>query len=326
MIMERLLILSLLTLNVVKGYSQSAEHSQLLNREVLDKVNSMMVADEGLTGIEDLYQEIANEPKVKNLILSYYAEPLNRAALTVKKNNAVKVYTSEKSMEFVHDFLPARAFMDSIPNPFFDPAIKRFSYEEEHAQFYYLYREFREAISQRMNDLGLPSHQAGVSAGGKIVEQLDSKFNFSRMELSDFRQGMIESSRNARNELAKWSAKSDHYAGTYEERRTVDSREASAYRISRAILIRMCDELEFGVNLSYFTARKQALGNMAAQAAKHYQNISAANPAAAMVEILEISKALLAKVKLMLFDGSVLQSKAQIINYNFNTLIDASRL
>lgn len=323
--MKKILLISVLTLNLVKGYSQIANPEALLNKEVLEKVKSMMAADEGLVDIEDFYKKISNEPQVKTLIKSYYAKPLINTELAVKQISRIKI-TPENLLAPAEEFIPARAFIDSIPNPFFDPVVKRFNYEKEHAEFHYLYRDFTEAIGQKMTELGTPSYHPGGSAGSKIVEQLDVRFNFYKMELSQYRQDMIESSRNAQNEIVNWSAKSDHYAGSEEERRAAVSREASAYRISRAILIRMCDELEFGVNLSYFKARKTALGNMAVQAAKLYQDKSTVKGKNVTVEILEISKALFDKVNLMLFDGSLLQTKAQIINYNFDTLIDMSRL
>ena len=86
----------------------------------------------------------------------------------------------------------------------------------------------------------------------------------------------------------------------------------------------MCDELEFRTNLSFFKARKHALGNIAAQATVQYQDKSISRGSASALEVSEISKALLAKIKLMLFDAAVLQGKAQVINSSFDRLIEMS--
>ena len=325
--MKRLIMLSVLGALSIKGYSQDKQSYQLLNNEVLEKVKTMMAVDDGLLDIEGFYEKISNEPRVKEFVRSYYFKALANAESLIKGSKTMSINPSEKVLELTKDLLPPRAIIDSIPLPIFDPAIKRFNYEKEHAEFFYIYNDLKEGISHKMAGLDAStSYKSGGSAGSKAFEQLEIKFYYHKSELSEYRQDMIESSRNARIEIAKWSVKSDNYAGSEEERRSEVAREASAYRVSRAILMRMCDELEFETNLSFFKARKCALGNMAAQAAKLYQNKPITKGSAAAFEISEISKGLLSRIKLMLFDGNVLQGKAQVINSSFNTLIEMSRL
>lgn len=325
--MKRLIMLSALVALSIKGYSQDKQSSQLLNNEVLEKVKAMMAADEGLLDIEGFYEKTSNEPRVKEFVRSYYFKALVNAESLIKGSKTMKINAPKSVMESVKDLLPERAIIDAIPDPIFAPTIKRFNYEKENAEFFYIYNDLKEGISQKMAELGAsPSYKPGGSAGSRAFELLETKFYYHKSELSEYRQDMIESSRNAQIEIAKWSVKSDHYAGSEEERRSEVAREASAYRISRAILMRMCDELEFETNLSFFKARKCALGNMAAQAALLYKNKSITKGSAATMEISEISKGLLSRIKLMLFDGNVLQGKAQIINSSFNTLIEMSRL
>lgn len=321
------MMLSALIVLGLKVYGQDPQTSLLLNKEVLEKVKTMMAADEGLTDIEGFYEKMSNEQRIKDFVKSYYFKALVNAESVIKGSKTLKLNPSERALELTKDMLPPPSIIDSIPLPFFDPTVKRFHFEKEHAEFYYLYNDLKESISQKMIELGAwPSYKPGSTTRDKAFESLEAKFNFSKMELSEYRQDMVESSRNAQNAIAKWSVKSEHYAGSEEERRSEVAREASAYRISRAILMRMCDELEFQVNLSFLKARKQALGNMAAQAALHYQNKSITKRSTAAFEISEISKGLISKIKLMLFDSSVIQGKVQVSNSSFDSLIEMSRL
>lgn len=286
-----------------------------------------MARDERLDGIEDLYSKISNDNVVKDLIGVYYQKALANSASVINENKRMKVEVPERAMELAGGILPAQAMIDSIPDPFLDPSVKRYDYKKEHAGFYYSYNDLKESINQKMIELDAsPIYKSEGSAGTRAMQILETRFNFNKMELSEYRQQMVESSRNAQHAIAQWSIKSDHYAASPEERKSPVAREASAYRISRAILTRMCEELEFQTNLCFFKARKHALGNMAAQAALQYQNRSITRGSALAQEVSEISKGLLAKIKLMLFDGNLLQAKAQLINSSFDNYIQMSRL
>jgi hypothetical protein len=355
--MKRLIFPVLLAVVSINGFAQSSE-KLMFDQVVLSSVKSAINDQGELEDQERLFLLVANDTKIKAWIqdiVSPSLVALNSAASTFGANMPLPNYAliKQKTRGVFFD----RSFFDSIPQP--DVLYYEFNngYSETNASLISDISFFREQVDQvfesaEINSLfdrnKIPGEDDDltntmfinppVNKGTKLIRPLfDQAMVLQKRYTQSFDQlkgveAMLEKAlRSMETLIQDWSLKADYYPLSEEERLSEKARESWEYKISRAILMRLCQEKISQLQVQVWKKKVDNLARLSDQTATVFSVVDwnnsdtkksdLSNP---LIQMAQRALTISSRLDLLIFEAGVIQNQGQLAGKTYQRTLEGA--
>jgi hypothetical protein len=222
-------------------------------------IRLMLDIDPSLNDIELLYSHIQKDEALQKWVNLKFETPKRRIEELSRSFSKSALYQS--SVGDIVGFIPPRWLVDSIPVPHYEPNIKKFSYDTEHAETLHQLKELKNEVFSLLNENGLRYQAKGNFGGEHLLSEAEKRFGYYKNNLLVV-EGLLEKVINqATTEITESTPLADRYEIDRQES-TDAAGQIRAARITRAILLRLCNEKALQMEVAFWIKNRKALSQV----------------------------------------------------------------
>jgi len=282
-----------------------------------------MEIDPSLNDIELFYSHIQDDPSLKKWVNLKFDAPKRRIEELSKK--FLKSVSNPNLARDVVGFIPPRWLIDSIPVPRYDSNTKKFTFDIEHAETLHQLKGLKDEVFSKLDENGL-KYQAKENAGGEhMLIEAEKRYGYNKNNLLIVETLLDKAINQATAEITESTARATRYDIDKKESNSEAGKPIRAARITRAILLRLCNEKAFQMEVEFWMKSKQALSQVL-ETFYNLKLVQMGESEQSRIREAEIVKGILSRSDGLLYRSRWLQNRAQVIIRTFDMLIDQSRL
>ena len=355
--MKRLIFLIILALVSINGFAQISE-KLMFDQAVLSRVKLAMNAQGELEEQERLFLLVANDARIKTWIQNSITPSLlalNSAISTSRITTSASKYAliKQKTRSVFFD----RDLFDSIPQPELVYDGPNEGYSEHNSAVLSDLKFYKEEVNQVFEDAEVtalfkdnlipgedddftnamflnPSAAKSTKLLRPLFEQamvFEKKHDqfFSRLKTIE---AMLEKAlRSMETSIQDWSLKADYYPLSEEEKLSNKARESWEYKISRAILMRLCQEKISQLQAQVWRKKVDNLARLSDQTATVFSVVDwensdtkksdLSNP---LIQMAQRALTISSRLDLLIFEVGVIQNQGQLAGKTYQKTLEGS--
>lgn len=308
---------------------KNAAHSQdiRIDSNQLDGLSKtiglMMEIDPSLDDIELFYGHLKEDAILKKWVSLKFNAPKRRIEeLSKNFSNAV---SNRNPAPDIAGFLPPRWLIDSIPVPCYDPNTKKFVFDIEHAETLHQLKGLKEEVFAKLEENGLKYQPKGNYGGEQELIGAEKSFGFNKNSLLIVETLLEKVINQATAEIIESTSIAARDATDERESNSEVKKQIRAARITRAILLRLCNEKALQMEIEFWMKSKHAFS----QVLETFYNLKSAQASESKeskIREADVAKGIIQRADGLLYRSRWLQNRAQVIIRTFDMFIDQSRL